>query len=378
MTRSLSRLYWQHPSAALRGKPVWAFDFDSTLRIHRGRGYDEDYTARVLAKLSKHANIVVFSNRSCTTAKSTAPLAAYTRLVDSFSGRNDTIGVYASLGQSSEYRKATTHMWDAFVQTMKKMYGYDLVLSGSYFCGDAAGRPGDFAATDCAFARNIGIRFLVPEQVFGGVRWDEPTDADPDAGYSQEDLEILEGRAAPEPFCIGPIIDMFEESDAHDIQQCDGEDEPPPERMYFVLFMGAPASGKTTAARQAAKDSNGHYLDEVEMRKFPSSAKRWASIPGMLVADATHPSAARRKELFTWARGEGYTTILVHMETSRRLCEHLNMARAQITRQLVPIIAHRVYWKNLEPPKGDEADYAIRTRFHPDAGAPREVTQFRY
>ena len=61
---------------------------------------------------------------------------------------------------------------------------------------EGAGRDGDFAATDCAFARNIGVRFLVPEQVFANASdpWAAPNGADPDRGYSEEDLKTLAGR----------------------------------------------------------------------------------------------------------------------------------------------------------------------------------------
>ena len=79
-----------------------------------------------------------------------------------------------------------------------------------------------------------------------------------------------------------------------------------------------------------------------------------------------------------WARANRYVRVIVHMETPRKLCEHLNMARAQLSLYLVPAVAHRVYWKNLEPPESGEADTIISTGFHPAVDAPPEVTSFRY
>lgn len=40
-------------------------------------------------------------------------------------------------------------------------------LTGSFMCGDAAGRPGDFSDSDRTFALAIGIQFLTPEELFG-------------------------------------------------------------------------------------------------------------------------------------------------------------------------------------------------------------------
>ena len=119
------------------------------------------------------------------------------------------------------------------------------------------------------------------------------------------------------------------------------------------------------------------YLGEDDMRKFPRADIQEARV---IVADATHPTAARRKLVLDWARKHGYLTTIVHVATSRKLCEHLNMARAQLSQYLVPIIAHRVYWKNLELPEKDGrvVDFVITTRFHPTADAPPEVTEFRY
>lgn len=40
-------------------------------------------------------------------------------------------------------------------------------LTKCFYVGDAAGRPGDFADSDKAFACAIGIRFRLPEDEFG-------------------------------------------------------------------------------------------------------------------------------------------------------------------------------------------------------------------
>ncbi|GIL69987.1 hypothetical protein Vretimale_10021 [Volvox reticuliferus] len=65
------------------------------------------------------------------------------------------------------YRKPETGMWDFFCQGHNG--GVKPDLSKSFYVGDAAGRPGDFADSDKAFAAAIGIRFRLPEEEFGDM-----------------------------------------------------------------------------------------------------------------------------------------------------------------------------------------------------------------
>src|SRR5579863_10427116 len=141
-------LYIQLPGAVKKGRPLLGFDFDGTLWIHRKRGFDPDLTARVLAKLSDSFNIAIFSNRSCRTPKSITPIQEYLAQVDELTGRKNTVGIMASRGNTSHYRKACTHMWHEYIEMLAMAHGYEFCPAGSYFCGDAAGRNGDFAASD--------------------------------------------------------------------------------------------------------------------------------------------------------------------------------------------------------------------------------------
>jgi bifunctional polynucleotide phosphatase/kinase len=369
-------LFRRPPGKVVANGPICAFDFDSTLRPHRGKGPDEDLTARLLAKLSRSVNVVIFSNRSGKTDKSVKPIFDYLALVDSYSGAEYTVAAWAALGQSSPWRKATTNMWKDYLTVLESKFAYRLTNTahaGSYYCGDAAGRYGDHAATDYAFAHNIGIRFLTPEQVFAnsGRRWGDPDlqGCQLEAHYDNSDLVTLgvdtTGRT---PTDIDFVLQEMAKSLVIN-------------KKIFILLVGAPASGKTTFATNLAEASNSAivHFSEDDMRR-----RSFIKPPGpaltQIIADATHPTAARRKVLLGWARSNGYRTLIVHMETPEGLCEHLNMARAQLTcTRLVPIVAHRVYWKNLEPPEDSEADEGvIRITFWPSSPAPFEVTHFRY
>ena len=69
------------------------------------------------------------------------------------------IVVVASIGRDDS-RKPNIGMWK-WIE--KKNGGVKVSLEDSFYCGDAAGRPGDYSDTDRKFARNVGVRFETPE-----------------------------------------------------------------------------------------------------------------------------------------------------------------------------------------------------------------------
>lgn len=78
--------------------------------------------------------------------------------------------IFLAATESDQYRKPALGMWKYCLE--KVFTGQKVDMEGSFYCGDAAGRPAsgtrkkDFTDTDIKFAKNIGIRFLTPEQFF--------------------------------------------------------------------------------------------------------------------------------------------------------------------------------------------------------------------
>ncbi|KAL1981522.1 hypothetical protein VTN96DRAFT_2503 [Rasamsonia emersonii] len=126
------------------------------------------------------------------------------------------LSVYAAT-KYDEYRKPRTGMWHEFLDDYDLDIEDRVDLQGSFFVGDAAGRPGDHSCVDRNFAANIGITFKTPEEFFLDASPEQIVrDFDP-ASY----IDTEAGSAAPPTF-----------SKRHPLE--------------LVIFCGSPGAGKST------------------------------------------------------------------------------------------------------------------------------------
>lgn len=138
-------------------------------------------------------------------------------------------------------RKPSTGMWDHFVA---KVLGKDVAIDvkSSFYVGDAAGRPKgwrsgaskDFASTDRKFAINTGLRFFTPEEFFLGH---------PEAAF---DLGF-------NPKALGTAT-----SEAESLAR--------PGAKEAVLFVGSPASGKSTAYRRHFQPHGYEWVNQDQLK----------------------------------------------------------------------------------------------------------------
>ncbi len=222
---------------------------------------------------------------------------------------------------------------------------------GSYFCGDAAGREGDFSASDRNFARNIGLRFLVPEEIFGATNV---------------------ARGAPDvPWPVGPALALETE-----IQKAQN-----PERLEavsrvieaiseceIVLMVGSPASGKSTFAKRLAAEHGFGVASQDEQGSFARCLGRAQELRRggkRVVIDNTHRSAAARAQYLA-GMGPATRVAIVWFKTSQILCRHLDGFRcdAGYATCLLPAPVIPGFWKNFEPPDASEGEiYALEFAF---------------
>jgi bifunctional polynucleotide phosphatase/kinase len=148
---------------------VAAFDLDWTLiRSLYGKfpknADDWAFLPHRLSTLKAYADagytLVIFTNQGYQGVKLTSAIQRINNVIIALNANGLYPFVFAATGTSS-YRKPGISMWQTFVQYMP-----NINVSTSIYVGDAAGRPEDHSTDDIDFARNIGLAFYVPEQIF--------------------------------------------------------------------------------------------------------------------------------------------------------------------------------------------------------------------
>jgi predicted kinase len=134
-----------------------------------------------------------------------------------------------------------------------------------------------------------------------------------------------------------------------------------------VIFVGIPASGKTTFYKQRLQTSHAHVSkDELppggnrnrrHLELLDAALRSGRSV----VIDNTHPSAADRAPLVAFARERGARVVAYYFESDPRQSLGRNALRAGRAR--VPAVAIFASAKRLQPPtaaEGFDAIYTVR------------------
>jgi bifunctional polynucleotide phosphatase/kinase len=184
---------------------IAAFDLDDTLQKTRSgqKGYMVtdvndfvDWSADVAPTLRRlHATgykIVIFSNQGGVKGAMTGKRAdVVRRRIDAFA-RAAGVPLQAFCATQKgvdkdprSYRKPGAGMWKLATSAAFND-GVEVNVAECFFVGDAAGRAGDFSASDKEFAAGAGVRFMTPEEAFNAPGC---APAGPGGGGGREDGE---------------------------------------------------------------------------------------------------------------------------------------------------------------------------------------------
>ena len=206
--------------------------------------------------------------------------------------------IFVATGRD-KYRKPETGMWDLAVSR----YNLTPDLTTSFFCGDASGLAGSFSDADAGFARGTGLTYILP------------------LGYC---TTMREERLSVSI----PVVDVQE----------------------MVLLVGAPASGKSTLARDnfpsytiASKDLHRNRDLEVATTALMEGKS--------VVIDNTNPSRSTRDPYLSLARSLGVPVRIIVLSTRLTDCKSRNLQREHP----VPSIVYNVYKSNYQEPSDTEA-----------------------
>jgi hypothetical protein len=211
----------------------------------------------------------------------------------------------------------------------------------------AKGIKKDHSYVDWAFAQNIGLPFKLPEEVFN-----QPCDKRP---INHVKFNPTIGK---KPF-PHKDFDVF----------MHGTDKP-----KVVIMVGAPASGKSTLARQLAeKYGLVIFSKDANKTKFDKLVHEATKAKTSMIIDNTNP--VRQGIQFP-----GYDKLIVFHDIPRELCMHLNSYRTQMDplKPLISSVVYNVYFGKLVIPDENESDNLTVIRLGPEHMTLPGNKEFQY
>ena len=184
------------------------------------------------------------------------------------------------------------------------MFPEGSVAKGSFFVGDAAGRPGDWSDKDKVFAENVGLKFYTPEEIF--------------------------------PFPKKSVR----------VKHYDAKEK------EVVVMVGYPGAGKSTIANQGFSDTK-YAVISGDVFKTPAKMIKEAEKyiqDKSVVFDATNGTKERRGKFIAFAQKHGVGVRCLWVNTSMEQAMEQNRQREV----KIPNVVFYTYRKHFEAPEEGE------------------------
>jgi len=341
---------------------IASFDLDYTLiEPKSGKTFPIDYDDwrplynNIKTILHEYVNnnyiIVIFTNQK----KIKCPISFSAKIRNIMSLYEIDVNKYTYYISYSDngYRKPMTGMYDMLIKANNII---SIDIENSFYCGDAGGRIflsknkiKDHSIVDLHYAKNIGLKFKLPEEVFSQKM--EPYYVnDP---YLNKSLSIWFYQKKSIPWKL--INDFSAQS-----------------KKKMIITVGSPASGKsylTKYIEQKYIASDYKYFNSdtqgTSMFKLFSSAIRKGN---NVIIDNTNPSNATRNKYYEIATD--YDVLILYFDYPKELSFHMNNYRVQKntydchindknieSKDRLPDMIYHIYNKKLEIPTLNDSLY---------------------
>lgn len=327
------------------GRPFYSYDFDDTIVQLRtatllpGR-------KDILVQQSFSHNIVIFSNQNGI-EKGKASHAEIQALMAQV---QQQLGIPISFMYASGddiYRKPATGMYDLFLQLTSTDPS-----AIEWYCGDAAGRKGDFNISDLYFANNAGLRFLVPEQVFNDMSSDHPVLKTFQPASELYIRDVWANGIQQVDYPLLPIVSL--ETIMADLDMILSA---PTDDMngHMIMMVGPQASGKSTVSR-AIKDKYGYRVINNDTVKVKPSSSVLAGQKGIVI-DNTNTKVESRQTWIALAQQMNFLVVIIHLQLTKPEVIHLTKYREAHGGPHIPMVAIHTTFKyyNVPIPESENA-----------------------
>ncbi|MES1908731.1 MAG: hypothetical protein MHM6MM_001607 [Cercozoa sp. M6MM] len=271
--------------------------------------------------------------------------------------------------RKNRWRKPHPHLVLRYLNRI----GAKRVHRDSFVCGDAAGRVAlnrkvkrDFGVGDRCLAHNLGLRFVVPEQLF--CKEVDTREFDWRCFNSAEFLESC-GRSVPQLhannwlrlYANESACENESESESESENESESESETDSEKREMVLIVAAPASGKSSFVRRRFPEHVRANNDDQGTSECKRIVKQALSDGANIVIDNTNGRANARKYWIQLAKKHGYTVRCVWITTSKPLSMHLTLLRESMgLRNRLPPVALHSYHKYFDEPSLEEGFHSLQ------------------
>jgi bifunctional polynucleotide phosphatase/kinase len=376
-TIDIKSLKWrQHESLVILDVPklpyaskIAAFDMDGTLiRTKSGlvfaksRADWEWLYPEVPKKLANlHQNgyrIIIFTNQNGISKGHAKADEIKGKIMDIIEALKIPIIVFIATDKD-KYRKPRTSLWEYMIQSCNS----GMNPSEAIFVGDAAGRgpdgklrpKKDFSSSDRGFAVNIGIDFQTPEEYFLGH---------PPAPFKWDGIDPKSFLKKDQKLCTGDMPLTLS-------------------KQELVIFVGFPASGKSTFAKKYLIPKGYVHVNQDTLKskdKCLSATKKALEEGKSVVVDNTNPSAAVRAEYMKLAKSKKITARCFWFNASYELANHMNKFREEQTNgshKAVPTIGYNMYKSKFEEPTKEEGFVEVKKiNFVPEFSSKQDEALF--
>ncbi|KAJ5670298.1 Polynucleotide kinase 3 phosphatase [Penicillium maclennaniae] len=369
------------PNLPDKDRKIAAFDLDSTLiKTKSGNTFPRSATdwqwwnnvvpGKLRELNSAGFQVVVFSNqKKIAIQKDIKAGSGESKSLTTFKEKitammNDLqvpISVYAAT-TDAEYRKPRLGMWREFQDD----YDLDVTgidMKGSFFVGDAGGRPGDHSAADLGFACNAGLKYHTPEEFF--LR------AGPRSDKRHFQSQILRGNGSRGT----PYV-------AHIEQQCTsvrkltcnlGAKFTRKHSLELVIFCGSPGAGKSSYYWNNMEPLGYERVNQDILKTRPKClkvAREHLEAKKSVVVDNTNASIETRGYWIALAKELNVPIRCIQFISTPDLCKHNNAVRASNkemnpeSRTFLPGIAFGDFGRRFqEPTLGEGFEDIIPVKF---------------
>ncbi|CAO3590169.1 unnamed protein product [Absidia cylindrospora] len=305
--------------------------------------------------------IVIFSNQNG--LNSAQRIAEFkTKVSDIFDEIPVPVLLYAAM-KKDRYRKPMTGMWDDMIKEHND--GITVDLKHSFYVGDAAGRPDgwksqtkkDHSCGDRKFAKNVGITFYTPEGFFSNEK---------EVGFSWGDFD---------PFAYSMSLPLFTPTSTPLLPENEDHTE-------MILFVGRPASGKSSFAKKHVIPSGYTYVNQDTLKtkaKCMKACEESLTSDKSVVIDNTNGTVDARADFIKIAQKHDIPVRCFYFVADEHLCRHNNYYRhiTQGDRDLLSEIVFRTFKSRFQEPTLEEGFTEIKKINFTFDGSEDDLSEWR-